>query len=973
MNLRSRRHIPWVGVVVALLWATGVQAQETGVIRGTVTSKLSAEPIGGVQVSVEAGEIGTLTGDDGTYTLTGVPAGTHLVATRHIGYGRQTRTVTVGAGETVTVDFQLTEQAVELGQIVVTGQGSEISRRRLSTNVDVISESTIQNSNAGRLDELLQTALPSVQVRLTSGQPGATTVLRGRGPVSVSSSTTPVIYVDGVRVDNLNTQAELSLNTSGAAREGTQTSSIADIPLENIDHVEYVPGGAATTLYGSDAANGVIQIFTKKGTPGPTRLTAETSVGWEEPVEKAFFFPQTADLLYKKGLTQEYRLSGNGGSDKMTWAFSGSVKDRAGYRIDNNASKRYQARTGMSVSLTDEFQYDNSFGFSYNNYERTRDGNAGGYTPLWLLEGGRIFAQGFNNKLDQASPQELADLEAWLEESERLENYRIEVSRFQMSHQFKWQARSDLSLNATVGLDYRKSNERGIETNEFLIHTGAYPPGTDDRGTIESYDRRYIGLTLEGGAQHRFETGPLSVVTSAGGQLFRDDDAQSARIALNVRDGAETVRGAGSTQADDYFLQVVNYGVYLQQNYGLFDRYFVDLGLRVDGNSAFGEEVGLQYYPKVGFSYELSAEPFFRDAFSEDAISLLRLRGNYGVAGNFPPPFARDRTVAFASYLGEQTAEFGQPGNPDLGPEKTHTLELGGELQALSGRLTFQFNWYDARTKDALFMVPLSPSTGEGQQMQNVGEISNKGVELRVIGDILRGDDVSARVHASFNTLNNKVVDSGGSPVFQISGFSSSTVQTVVKEGWPVGALRGTKSTLNPDGTIASTQLLQYLGSPLPDQFGSLGLEVSVGDFLSFNASADWQRGAQLHSFNRQFRYLYGIDDPELPDALLEQNPGPIRGNWLDLTNFFVEDTDYLRFRTISATYTLPASFASSFARGMDFTLSVHNPIGWWSSSFDPESDHSGAASQGAASVGGFNYASDPAPRTILGTLRVRF
>lgn len=973
MDLRVRRFILSIGTTAALLWAVGLQAQQTGVVQGRVTSQMSAEPISGVQVLIEAEDLGTVTDEAGVYQISDVPAGEHVVVTRLIGYGSQTRTVTVAAGQTATLNFQLQEQAVELEELVVTGQGSEISRRRLSTNVEVISEETIDNSSATRLDELLQTALPSVQVRLSSGQPGSSSVTRGRGPVSVSQSTTPVIYVDGVRVDNLNTQAELSLNTSGNARQGTQTSSIADIPMENIERVEYVPGGAATTLYGSDAANGVIQIFTKKGTPGATRFTVESSMGWEEPVEKAFFFPQTADLLYRKGLTQEHRVSGSGGSETVTWSFSGSVKDREGYRIDNNQSQSYQARTGMTVQVSDRFQYDNSFGFGWNHYDRTRDGNAGGYTPLWLLEGGRIFAQGFENQLDEASPEELGELRAWLTEAEQLQNYRIQVARFQMSHGFSWDASPDLSFNATAGLDYRKSNERGIETNEFLIHSGAFPEGTDDRGTIESFDRRFIGLTLEAGGQHTLNTGPLSVVTSAGGQLFRDDDAQNARIALNVRDGAETVRGAGSTTADDFFLEVVNYGVYLQQNYGLHDRYFLDLGLRADGNTAFGEEVGVQYYPKVGFSYDLGSEPFFQDAVSSDLISSVRLRGNFGVAGNFPPPFARDRTIDFASFLGEQTAEFGQPGNPDLGPEKTETLELGGELEALAGRLSFQFNWYDARTKDAIFQVPLSPSTGEGQQFQNVGEIENSGVELQVAGDVIRNDDFSARLSASFNTLNNEVVDAGGSPVFGISGFSSSTVESVVKEGLPVGALRGTSSTLNPDGTIAETELLQFLGSPLPDNFGSLGLEVTVGDDLRFNADADWQTGAQLHSFNRQFRYLYGIDDPELPDELLEQNPGPIRGNWLDLTNFFVEDTDYLRFRNVSLTWTLPQQFAQRFAEGVEVTLSARNPFGWWSSSFDPESDHSGAASQGSATVGGFNYASDPAPRTLLGSVRVRF
>jgi len=957
----------------ALVVAPSLAAQSTGSIQGRVTSQFGGRPLSGVEVSLEGRAATTLSGDNGAYQLTGLAPGEYTVVTQALGYARVSRTVTVRAGQTVTLDIELEEQAMELDPIVVTGQGAEISRRRLSTNIDVVSSDAIEASSASRLDQLLQTALPSVQVRMTSGQPGATSVTRGRGPVSVSRSTTPVIYVDGVRVDNLNTMAELSLNVSGNRRQGTQTSSIADIPLENIERIEYVPGGAATTLYGSDAANGVIQIFTKKGTPGPTRMTVETELGFEAPVEKAFFFPQTADLLYRKGFTQEYRLSADGGNENVTWSFGGSLHDREGYRIANNASRSYQARTGLTARINDKLQYTGSFGFGWNHYDRTRDGNAGGYTPLWLLEGGRIFALGFNNKLNEDTPQELEDLRAFLTEAEALQNYRVEVSRYQMSNAFRYQPSDQLTFNATVGLDSRVSNERGILTNEFLIFTRVQPEGTDDRGSISSYDRRFLGLTLEGSAQHRYTRGPLSLVTSAGAQLFRNDDEQSARVALNVRDGSETVRGAGSTTADDYHSQLVNYGVYAQQNWGFYDRYFVDVGLRADGNTAFGDQVGMQYYPKIGFSYDVGSESFFRDRVSQRAVSSLRLRGNYGVAGNFPPPFANDRTVSFASYLGQQTAAFGQPGNPDLKPEKTYTFEVGGEVQALTGRLTLQVNWYDARTRDALFLVPSSPSTGEGTQLRNVGEISNSGVEIQVVGDVIRTEGMTARLTASYNTLNNEVVDAGGSPVFGISGFSSSTVESVVKEGWPVGALRGTSSTLNPDGTIASTELLQYLGKPLPDRFGSLGLEMTFGGNLRFQAHADWQTGAQLHSFNRQFRYLYGIDDPELPPALLEANPGPIRGNWLNLANFFVEDTDYLRIRSISADYTLPGSVAGSWARSVDLGVTLLNPLGWWKSSFDPESDHSGAASQGAASVGGFNYASDPTPWSFLTTVRVRF
>lgn len=968
---RRWRRLRWGQAAAAfalLLLAAAPLAAQRGTVTGVVRDETGAL-LEATEVRIVGTNLRALTNESGRFLIPGVPSGRHTIEASRLGYHTARLQVEVGEG-TTTVDFELRYTALALDELVVTGQGSEISRRRLSTNVEVISSTAIESAPVSRLDQLLQAQLPTAQVRMTSGQPGATSLIRARGPVSVSRSSTPVIYVDGVRVDNLNTRAELSLSVSGPAHQGTQTSAIADIPLENIERIEYIPGGAATTLYGSDAANGVIQIFTKKGVPGQAQFTVETELGIENVDSKYFFFPRTAELLYRNGRTQTYRLAGNGGTEDMTWSFSGSVQDRAGYRIGNNASRTYQARTGLTANIAPRLRYDASFAFGWNHYERTRDGNAGGYTPLWLLEGGRIFALGFSNNLNEMSAEELERLRAFLKRAEQLQDYRIQVARFQMSHAMRWQPREDLSFRALVGIDSRNSNERGIVTNEFLVHTGAAAPGTDDRGTIDSYDRRFLGLTLEAAGQHQWNRGSLSVVTNVGAQLFRDQDEQAARIARNVRDGAETVRGAGQTEADDFFLTVVNYGAYIQQNWGFFDRYFIEVGLRADGNSAFGDQVGFQFYPKAGLVYDLGAEPFYRDGPLSRWIGAIRLRANYGVAGNFPAPFANDRTIAFASYLGQQSAAFGQPGNPDLGPEKTATVELGTDLEALDGRLSLRATWYDARTRDALFPVPLAPSLGQGTQLRNVGEIQNRGMELAVSADLIRRRNLGVRFTASLNTLHNEVVDDGGSPIFSIGGFSSSTIETVVEKGKPVGYLRGSKAILNPDGTLNRVETLQYIGKPLPDRFGTLGLDVTVGPRLRFNASADWQTGAQLHSFNRQFRYLYGLDDPKLPRPLLELDR---TSNWLNLTSLFVEDTDYLIVRNVSVSYTLPEHLTTGFAKGIEIGLAAHKPFGWWKSSFDPESDHSGARTQGGASVGGFNYASDPAPRMFLFNLRARF
>ncbi len=965
MSLPVRFLSLMLGMLVVLVAAGPVMAQATGTISGQVLGT-NEQPLANVQVVVTQIDRRYGTDQNGRFTIEGLPAGTYTLEARHLGYRMTSTQVTVESGQTSEVEIVLSISAVALDEVVVTGQGSEISRRRLSTNISVIDSEALRVQPSARLEQVLQAGLPTVQVRIASGQPGSTSVMRGRGPVSASRASTPVIYVDGVRVDNLNTQATISMGQS----TGTQTSAIADIPVENIERIEYIPGGAATTLYGSDAANGVLQIFTNRGAPGAPQMTFETELGFETPNKSLFHFPETADLLYQNGLTQRHRLSGRGGGETVTYSFSGSVQDREGYRIDNNASRQYQGRVGLGAELRENLNYDGSFAYGWNHYDRNRDGNLGSYTPLWLLEGARIFALGFNNNLSEATPQELADLREFLVRAEALQDRSVRVQRMQMSHAIRWEPASNLNFRALLGIDNRNSTESNIQTNEFLIHTRVVAPGTNDQGSINRYERDFLGLTMEVGGQHRGDVGPFSVITNAGGQLFRDEDRQAQRSANNVRDGSLTVRGAGVTTSDDFFQSLVNYGVYAQQNWGYEDRYFVELGLRADANSAFGDDIGFQYYPKVGLVWDLTGEDFFEFGTLGEWFDEMRFRGNYGVAGNFPPAFSRDRTVTFNSYLGQQAVGFGNPGDPLLGPEKTYTTELGGDFALLDGRLSLQANWYSARTLDALFAAPSPPSSGEGTQTRNVGEIENSGIELQLSAQLYQGAMVTVGMTGSLNTLNNTVVDAGGTSVFPITGHSAGTIQSVIEEGQPVGILRGNKATFGPDGTIESVEPVAHLGSPLPDQFGTFGLNVGYGQNLTFNAVADWQRGAQMHSFNRQFRYLHGLDDPYIPQAMNQESRG---ANWLRMTDQFVEDTDYIMFRNVSVQYTVPQHLAQRVARAVDLGFSVQNLGGWWTSSFNPESDYSGAQSQGAATVGGFNYASDPSPRTFLTTVQVRF
>ncbi|HSJ10582.1 MAG TPA: TonB-dependent receptor [Longimicrobiales bacterium] len=974
MNRGSRALCAWLAVLLALC-AGPVQAQQAvGTITGRVTDGRTGQPIANTEVTIDGTSISQVVDREGRYRISNVPAGNRTVSVRMIGYGTASKAVTVVAGEVAVVDLQLTVRPIDMEAIVVTGQGGAMARRRIATTVDVISRETIEAAPVARLDQLLQTKLPGAQIRMTSGQAGTTSLIRTRGINSVSTNSTPVIYVDGVRVDNLNTGATLGLNISGGRSSGAATSAIADLPLENIERVEHIPGGAATTLYGSDAANGVIQIFTRQGAAGATRAWFETRLGYDTPMTDFHYFDRTSELLYRNGLNQQYLAGVEGGNGLFTYSLSANVRSSESHRVygDNTA---LGFRTGMGAGIGSSGRYTGSLSFNQADMPRFRNGNSGGYQSLWFLEGGRSNAFGFNPNLDEMTDEEFAALKTFVNDAERLQNYRVFVRRFQTSHGVTVEATPSITLRGTFGLDNRFSRERAITTNEFLVATRSFPAGTTDRGSLQTNDRNFVGYTMDLGAQHKKEFRNVSVISSLGAQLFRTDDEQSQLAATNVRDGAETVNGAGTTTSADFTARVANWGLFGQTNIGLMDRYFIELGLRADKNTAFGQDIGTQLYPKVGLVYAIASEPWVRSRVSEDILSDLRVRGAYGVAGNFPRPFANDRTVSFNSYLGQQAATFGQQGNPELGPERTYTTEIGTDASFVNNRATFGLTWYHAITRDALFNAPSPPSLGEGSQLRNVGEIKNTGIEFRATVVPISRQGLRLTLSGSLNTLENIVLDAGGSPPFALSGLSANTIQGVVAEGMPVGFLRGRKAIFGPDGRIVETIPLQYLGKPHPDKFGNMSATLAIRNNLTLSADGDYQFGASAHSFDRHFRFLYGIKGTEndLPTAALEQYNNVRSAIWLECFNCFIEDTDYVKLRSLTVEYRLPERFIPRPFLNARLGLSATNVVGWAKSTFDPEVDLSGAATQGAAAVGGFNYSTDSAAKSYMLTLRLGF
>ena len=873
----------------------------------------------------------------------------------------------------------------DLDEVVVTGQGVAVSKRRLSSNITKLSSADLGSLPTGRIDQMLQNALPNVQITLTNGQPGTTSMIKSRGLSSAFTNSTPVIYVDGVRVDNLNTGSSLFnvMNNAYGNINGqtAATSAIGDIPMENIDHIEYVPGGAATTLYGSDAANGVIQIFTKNHGNGSFHASVISQIGWDVANSQFYHFNRTKELLHQTGFQQKYGISFSGGTERMGYSFGASMSHNTGTIIHNgNEQKKYDIRFGTSIKMNSKLKYTNSFGYVADEFQRNRNGNQGYYTGLWFTEGSAAAnftyltengeQRNFPADIDKATPYEYAMMKSFVSQAEDMQDHKEQVKRFQTSQQLLFTPLANLTFHATLGLDYRYNTDKLVETNKYLIHTQMKPAGTADAGSVSNYDRNYYGITGELNGQWKFFKDELiSNILTGGFQYFSSHDHQSFYKGLNVRDGARIMTGAGSIYADEWLSSLHNYGTYLQDNFGLLNRYYLDLGLRMDYNTAFGDQVGWQAYPKIGMSYIVSEEPWMQKLVNNKWVNSLKLMANYGVAGSYPPAFEYMRTVETSSYLDKQANTFGKIGNPNLGPEKKRSYEFGFQGDFFHNVLSLGFTYYYAITKDALFNVPTLPSSGQSSSyLANIGRIRNRGIEMYVGLNIINTREWGLSCRTSINTNDNKVLSTGGLVPFAIGGFSSRTIITVVEEGKSVGFLRGTATILNADNTVKETLYNQDLGRTIPTVYGNFSLNARWRR-LTFNLTGDYQTGAYIHSFDRQFRFAKGIKDDAVPEAALS---GTTQAqSWLNFTNFFVEKADFVKIRNIGIDYVF--QFPKYIIRELNLAFNVYNPFSWTSSSVDPEAVLSGARTQGAIATGGLNYSSYSLPRQYVFTAKVSF
>jgi len=825
---RRAGYRPWwaLAAVAALLLCAGsmgpAAAQApTGTITGVVTN-LGGDPIVGAQVLLEGTQRGMLTNAQGAFMFTGVSAGERQVRVVSLGYRSDIRTVTVPVDGTVALEFRLAVSAIAMDEIVVTGQAMGTARREIGTSIASIDVGALETAPVKNMSQLLQARAPGVNVLAGGGKSGQGSRIVLRGAASVSQANEPLIYVDGVRMDN-SSASGISTTTAGVSWSG-----LDDINPADIERIEIVRGASAATLYGTEAAAGVIQIFTKRGSEGRAIWNYSGELGvldtpqdwWDVSEYSPWFY----DNMVQRGRLNSQQLSVRGGGATFNYYAAGTVRTEDGI-LPNSAEDAYSFRLNLGLSPRDDMTLRLNTSFNVRSVQHVPDANnTRGYTINGLVGGP---AGQFVETLSLTA----------------IETFQ-EGNRFTGGLTMEHRPLAFLNHRATLGVDIWNQDQ-------FQL----FPFGAISNlplGFRSNYRRENRNVTLDYVATVRFDlTETLRSTTSGGFQYFHRKTGSNSAVGNDFPFfGLETVSAALRTSAGEWRVEEKMAGFFAEQQVAIADVLFLTAGVRADGHSAFGADVDFQLYPKVSASYVLS------DQFTlPDFMGTLRLRGAYGTAGQQPTNFAAVRTWSTTSAVGAQPAVIPTNlGNPDLKPEVTHELELGLEAGVLDDRITLDITRYQQSTKDALYAVREPPSQGVlSPQLRNVGEIANEGWEIAVKGSVIDRPGFRWDALVNYSTNENEIVDLGGGAPVQLQWLQW------MREGYPVGAFFGDRP-IEHKGEVGMASVLlrdaqgnlpegwDYIGPGLPTRTMQIGSNFNVGARTTLSILFDHRAGNYAQS-----------------------------------------------------------------------------------------------------------------------------
>lgn len=961
-------------------------SQTTYTLRGNVQDNLGG-PAMGVTVQVKGTNFGAITDFSGNYELKAtVDAGNYTLVFRSLGLATKEVKITLGQQQEIVNDVVMADDILGLDQVVITGAGALTAKKQLGNTISSIKGSEISESGATDITGGLSGKLAGIQVTQNSGDPAAGISVRLRSASTVNGSSDPLYIIDGVIVNNNSTDV---LGTTSVVQ-----NRLSDISPQDIDRIEVIKGAAAAAIYGSRASNGVVQIFTKKGKSGKPVITFSTSMNFNSLRKKRDFnevpldwassditnlstVPATRydyqDMVFQSSIGTDNYVSLSGGGDNTNYFASFSYLNNDGILKSTNY-ERQGGRIRVNQVLNDWISA--SFGTYFstsNSQDQPNGGYVAGILPTILFT---------NNTID---PQ--PDADGNYPTMTFYPNILEYINTFDFNQKNN-RTISDLQLNLkpvdglklTYILGY--DNSESIGNSYVPIGTTTMTIGNARTTTVST---KQFNSDLNGSFDKDISD-VINSTTTAGFSWQSDQSIYRSISGSGLALGVKTTNGAASISTNESRSERSFWGGFLQQTFGISDKLFLTGAIRLDGSSVFGKDERNQFYPKASMSYLVSEENFWKDNLGP-SINSFKIRAAWGQAGNLTAIGPFDRLSNYAAISIDGNSGLIAPtqlGNANLKPERQTELEFGIDMGLFDNRVGLELTYYKQDIEDLLLARTLSPSTGFGSRVENIGIMTNRGFEALITATPVQTTDFSWTVTGTYST-NKNVVNNIEGEQFGIGNFGFS----VAKNGQPLGVFYQGFYARNPDGSLLLTpgglpqrekgsvdangnpvpernaagqptgaNLSKVIGDPNPDYTATLTNELKYKNF-SFRMQFDAVQGGDVLSWDTRMFYRFGGG----PETAKELRGESVRGTGaakFGIAESYIEDGSHIKLRELSTSYLLkkPLKGVSS----IKFTLSGRNLFSIDDfSGYDPEVNMDGQSNGSRGGVMGLV----PIPRVI--------
>ena len=912
------------------------------------------------------------------------------------------------------VKITLKSDSEILDEVVVTGYG--IQRKASFTGAaSMVGQDVIAKKNDANFVKALEGAVPGVQMNNSTGIPGAWGAVFIRGRSSLNSGTQPLYIIDGVPIN--------SDNEGMSETNNKFLDPMASLNATDIENVTVLKDAAATAIYGSRAANGVIVITTKKGSQGKFNINLDIKQGfvsmgnnnmefanaeqtmnlfangqqarydgsWQEAydylADERYGWDRKSsydwmDKVTRKGYYQDYNVNAQGRTGSTGYYFSLGYMDTEGLVIGSDM-QRYSGRLNVD-SKFNVFTFGASASYSYavqNGFSQSTGGAMSSPTVATISSMLPLYP--FYNEdgsyANIASSNPLA-----LHDKDKGEINEVTSQTINLSPYLQIDFGKGIYAKTTFGANI-------IDLREYNYWSAIYnPQGMNYNGLGQQYNSRSTVLTWNNILGWNYSFIKKHHINLMLGQEMQRKNYFFEYYAGSdfpfADSGMRDLTTAGSWNDSEYYKREARLASYFADaHYSYEDKYYISGSFRRDGSSVFGTNNRWGNFWSVGAKWRITGEDFLKD---NPILTNATLRASYGTVGNQDIDWyaARGFYEAGANYGGVPGMTPESIANPNLTWEVSKKFDIGFDLSFIN-RIHLTFDYYNETTDDALFEVPLSMTTGLSETFQNIGSIRNRGIEVAVNAVVIQNRELTWSVYANLTWNKNEVIKLSTPDPIVPNGFS------IIEEGRPyrqfymkeyAGVERETGKPmwyLNKEGDETTTAYndaaKRYVGSAEPKVLGGFGTSLNWKN-IDFSATFNYRLGAKVYDSGAPFTGFGMSFRTPLKEVALnswtEDNkdakyPQYIYGdpnNSTSTSSRFLYSGNYLRIGNLTLGYTIPSKWTKkAFIQKLRAYVSVDNLYTFTASDFvgySPETYASGVIA--------WQY---PATRTFIGGIQVTF